>query len=213
MCVLSHVFCNKFCEFLQLVCFSCHLQVTLAPGPHAVKPARFFATRRANKIQGLSNQYQHSNCFQFLTGRNKPPGEISQSPRPRPPRPPVTHTVCGPGCRRLVRPHTCRPHSLKNQLHSTRPPRPHSLAGRPRTHSAGGEGARRPPLAVTKTLRRWRLCYSNLHPWLLWPFTNTSEKNQTTTRVRVPVVMHVFHINKIVIISFSEVSTPATLSR
>ena len=139
-------------------------------------------------------------CFQFLTGRNKPPGEISQSPRPRPPRPPVTHTVCGPGCRRLVRPHT------------TRPPRPHSLAGRPRTHSAGGEGARRPPLAVTKTLRRWRLCYSDLHPWLLWPFTNTSKK-KTRTRVRVPVVMHVFHINKIVIISFSEVSTPATLSR
>ena len=144
-----------------------------------------------------------SNCFQFLMGRNKP--------RPRPSRPPVTHTICGPGCRRLVRPHTCRPHSLKNQLHSTWPPRQHSLAGRPRTHSAGGEGARRPPLAVTKTLLRWRLCY--LHPWLLWPFTNTSEKNQTRTRVRVPVVMHVFHINKIVIISFSEVSPPATLSR
>ena len=29
---------------------------------------------------------------------------------------------------------------------------------------------------------------------------------------QVPVVMHVFHINKIVIISFSEVSIPATLS-
>ena len=166
---------------MNFFCFSCHLQVTLAPGPHAVKPARFFATRGANKIQGLSNQYQHLS----------PPGEISQSPRPRPPRPPVTHTVCGPGCRRLVRPHTCGPRSLKNQLHSTRPPCPHSLAGGPRTHSAGGEGARRPPLAVTKTLRRWRLCYSDLHPWLLWPFTNTSEKNQTRTRVWVPVVMHV----------------------
>ena len=43
---------------------------------------------------------------------------------------------------------------------------------------------------------------------------NTSEKNQTRARVpgRVPVVMHVFHINKIVIISFSEVSIPASLS-
>ena len=46
----------------------------------------------------------------------------------------------------------------------------------------------------------------------LWPFTNTSEKNQTRTWVRGPVVMHVFHINKIVIISFSEVSIPASLS-
>ena len=52
----------------------------------------------------------------------------------------------------------------------------------------------------------------DFRPFLsLWPFTNTSEKNQT--RVRVPVVMHVFHMNKIVIISFSEVSIPATLSR
>ena len=50
----------------------------------------------------------------------------------------------------------------------------------------------------------------NFHPFLsLWLFTNTSEKNQTRTQVSV---MHVFHINKIVIISFSEVSIPATLS-
>ena len=86
MCFLSHVFCNKFCEFLQLVCFSCHLQVTLVPGPRAVKPARFFATRHANKMQGLSSQYRHFKLFSISTGRNKPPGEISQSPRPRPPR-------------------------------------------------------------------------------------------------------------------------------
>ena len=100
-------------------------------------------------------------------------GKISQSQRPRPPYPPVTHTVCGPACRRLVRPHTCWPRSLKNQLHSTWPPRPHSLAGRPRMHS-GGEGAHRPPWcarslvrAVTKTLRRWRLRYSDPHSWLI----------------------------------------------
>ena len=170
LCVFLSFFCNKFCEFLQLVCFFCHLQVTLVPSPRAVKPAHFFATRRANKIQGLSNQYQHFKLFSISTGRNKPPGEISQSPRPQPPRPPVTHTVCGPGCRRLVRPHTSGPHSLKNQLHSTRPPRPHSLAGHPRTHSAGGKGARCPPLAVTKTsllLRPSPLVTLAVHEYLL----------------------------------------------
>ena len=43
--------------------------------------------------------------------------------------------LCGPGCQRLVWPHTSGPRSLKNQLHSTWPPRPHSLARWPRTHS------------------------------------------------------------------------------
>ena len=81
----------------------------MAPGPRAVKPARFFATRRAKKIQGLSYQYRHFKLFSISTGRNKPPGEISQSPRPRPP---VTHNVCVPGCRRLVRPHTSGPRCL-----------------------------------------------------------------------------------------------------
>ena len=165
--------CNKFLNFFNFfsVCLATY-RVTLAPGPCAVKPARFFATRRAKKIQGLSNQYRHFKLFS--TGQNKPPGEISQSPRPQPP---VTHTVCGPGCQRLVQPHTSRPQSLKNQLHSTLPPCPHSLAGRARTHS-GGEGAVRPPWcagslvqAVTKTLRCWRLCYSDLHSWLIFaPF-------------------------------------------
>ena len=124
----------------------------MAPGPRAVKPARFFATGGAKKIQGLSNQYRHLKLFSISTGRNKPPGEISQSPRPRPPQPPVTHTVCGPGGRRLVRPHTSGPHSLKNQLHSTWPPRPHRLAGRPRTHS-GGEGAHRPSWCARSLVR------------------------------------------------------------
>ena len=109
------------------------------PWPRAVKPARFFVAGPAKKVQGLSNQYRHFKLFSISTGRNKPPGKISQSPRPRrPPQPPVTHThtVCVPGCRRLVRPHT--------------------------------------------------------HPRALWPFTNTSEKNQAS------------------IISFSEVSIQAT---
>ena len=53
----------------------------------------------------------------------------------------------------------------------------------------------------------------HFRPFLfLWPFMNTSEKNQTRTRVRVPMVMLVFYINKIVIISFSEVSILASLS-
>ena len=66
--------------------------------------------------------------FSISTGRNKPPIEIRQSPRLRwPPQPPVTHTVPGPGCRRLVRPHASWPRSLENQLHSTWPHHPHSL--------------------------------------------------------------------------------------
>ena len=84
--------------------------------------------------------------------------------RPWTPQPPVTHTVCGPGCRRLVRPHISRPHSLKNQLHS-------ACQRRPVVRKECCPGSDR---AVTKT---------------------------TTTRVRVPVVMHVFHINKIVILT------------
>ena len=120
----------------------------MAPCPRVVKPARPFATRCARKVQGLSNLCPHFELFSM--GRNKPYGEISHSPMPRPPQPPVTHTVCGPGCRRLVRPHTSRPRSLKNELHM---------------HSSG-EGAHRPPWcarslvrAVTKTLRRW--CENN----------------------------------------------------
>ena len=125
-CRLNLCFCSILClfkyisEFLQfLVCFSFHLQVILAPGPLVVKPARHFATCRARKVQGLSNQCPHFELFSISTGRNKPPGEINQSPRLRqPPQPPVTHTVYGPGCRCLVRPHTSWPRSLKNQLHN-----------------------------------------------------------------------------------------------
>ena len=63
------------------------------PWPRAVKPARFFVAGPAKKVQGLSNQYRHFKLFSISTGRNKPPGKISQSPRPRrPPQPPVTHT-------------------------------------------------------------------------------------------------------------------------
>ena len=63
------------------------------PWPRAVKPARFFVAGPAKKVQGLSNQYRHFKLFSISTGRNKPPGKISQSPRPRrPPQPPVAHT-------------------------------------------------------------------------------------------------------------------------
>ena len=63
------------------------------PWPRAVKPARFFVAGPAKKVQGLSNQYRHFKLFSISMGRNKPPGKISQSPRPRrPPQPPVTHT-------------------------------------------------------------------------------------------------------------------------
>ena len=99
------------------------------PWPPCSETCTFLCHLPCQKIQGLSNRYRHLKLFSISTGRNKPPGEISQSPRPRPPQPPVTHTVCRPGCRRLVRPHTSGPHTLKNQLHSTWPPRPHSLAG------------------------------------------------------------------------------------
>ena len=97
------------------------------PWPRAVKPARFFVAGPAKKVQGLSNQYRHFKLFSISTGRNKPPGKISQSPRPRrPPQPPVTHThtVCVPGCRRLVRPHTHSGPSGRSRI----PPRKIRLA-------------------------------------------------------------------------------------
>ena len=44
----------------------------LAPGSRVVKPIRFFATRHAQKLQGLSNQYPHLKLFSIFMGRNKP---------------------------------------------------------------------------------------------------------------------------------------------
>ena len=64
-----------------------------------------------------------------------PQGTRQEADRMWPVRIPVPGALCGPGCQRLVWPHTSGPRSLKNQLHSTWPPRPHSLARWPRTHS------------------------------------------------------------------------------
>ena len=183
ICIFLCAYFNKFLNFFNFLSVFLPLTGFYGPWPPCSETCTFFCHSLCQKIQNLSNQYRHFKLFSISMGRNKPPGEISQSPRPRPPQPPVTHTVCGPGCRRLVRPHTSGPHSLQNQLHSTWPPYPHSLAGRPRMHS-GGEGAhplaveracqRRPHLplcarsvfgAVTKTLHR---CYSDLHPWLIF---------------------------------------------
>ena len=173
----------------------------------------------------------HTNCFQFLRGEISPWQNKPESPDATATA--ASYTICGPGCGRLVRPYTSGSRSLKNQLHSTWPPFPNNLAGRPRTH-CGGEGAH--PLVVERACQRGpkprvvhKECCSgsdqnitplaslllrpsllvNFCPFLsIWPFTKTSEKNQTMTWVRVPVEMHVFHINKIVIISFLD-----TLSR
>ena len=83
------------------------------PWPLCSQTCTFLCHLLCQKIQGLSYQYRHFKLFSISTGRNKPPGEISQSPRPRQlPQIPVTHTVCVPGCGPLVRPHTSGPHSL-----------------------------------------------------------------------------------------------------
>ena len=96
---------------------------------------------------------------------------------------PVPGSSVWPGVSAPSLAHTSGPLSLKNQLHSTWPPRPHSLAGWPRTHS-GGEGAHRPPgsdqnvTPLVSSLLRPSLLV-NFRPFLsLWPFKNTSEKNQ-----------------------------------
>ena len=128
------------------------------PWPRAVKPARFFVAGPAKKVQGLSNQYRHFKLFSISTGRNKPPGKISQSPRPRrPPQPPVahTHSLCpgvsapspaphppasarGPRSRRPPEHPTAK--ALRAQPSARRPPaaRGGSVITEPR-------GARRPP--------------------------------------------------------------------
>ena len=160
------IFCNKFCEFLQLACFSCHLQVTLAPGPRAVKPARFFATRRANKIQGLSNQYRHFKLFSISTGQNKPPGESQataasytqclcpgvSAPSPAPhPRASLSYPLA---LDEYLREKSGKHHLFLRSMHPGHPLHQYSWAqpsaGRPRAARGGSviteaRGARRPP--------------------------------------------------------------------
>ena len=162
-----------------------------------------------------SSRCPHFELFSISKGRNKPPAKISQSPRPWPPQPPVTHTVCGSGCRRLVRPHTCVPSSLKNQLHSTWLPRPHSLAGGGRARTEAARGPKTPPWcarsvvrAVTKTLRGWRLRYSDLHSWLIFaPFYPSGRSRIPPRNIRQ---YYSIDVKTIIFISFSEVSIPAT---
>ena len=139
MCVTIRVCLNKFLNFFS-VFLATLTPGYFVPGPRAVKPARSFATRRAKKLQGLSNQY---------------------------------------------------PISLKNQLHSTWPPHPHSLAGRPRMHSARGpnhwqlsehaRGGPLPPCCARTVVRAVPpLASSLLQPSLLvnfLPFLSLREKS------------------------------------
>ena len=155
--------------------------------------------------------------FSISTRRNKPPGEISQNPRPRLPQPPVTHTVGGPGCWRLVRPHTSGPRSLQNQLHSTWPPRPPqpSWGGRHGQWLRGGP----PPTVVHKercpgsdqNVTPTRYC--DLHSWLIFACFYPSGRSRIPPRkIRqfyfIDVKTIIFFCRPI--ISFSEVSIPAT---
>ena len=131
------------------------------PWPRAVKPARFFVAGPAKKVQGLSNQYRHFKLFSISTGRNKPPGKISQSPRPRrPPQPPVTHThrLCPgvsapspaphpppgpPGRSRILR--SKHPGHLLSQYSWAQPSARRPPAARGGSVITEPRGARRPP--------------------------------------------------------------------
>ena len=139
-------FFNSFfcfsCHFLQfLVWFSCHLQVTMAPGPHAVKSACFFATPHVKNFKD-SNECPHFRVFSISTGQNKPHPKTPESQaaaatapssinflylqrhghglaRHDGPRNPCPAITVGEACRHLVRPYTTRPLSLKYQSQST----------------------------------------------------------------------------------------------
>ena len=79
-------------------------------------------------------------------------------------------------------------------------------------------GAHRPPWcarslvrAVTKTLRRWHLRYSDLQSWLIFAFFYPSGRSRIPARkIRQYNFIDVKTIIFFVIISFSEVSIPAT---
>ena len=64
---------------------------------------------------------------------------------------------------------------------------------------------------MTKTLRRWHLRYSDLHSWLIFaPFYPSGRSRILPRKIRQYYFIDVKTIIFFVIISFSEVSIPAT---